>query len=57
MQLWGIDIVGDIELVDVRSGEVREARLVTGVGDHSRFCVIAAVVKRGTSRAVCLAFA
>jgi hypothetical protein len=57
MQLWGIDIVGGIELVDTRTGEVREAKLVTGVDDHSRFCVIAAVVERATARAVCLALA
>ena len=57
MQLWGIDIVGGIELVDTRTGEVREAKLVTGVDDHSRFCVIAAVVERATGRAVCMALA
>ena len=57
MQLWGIDIVGGIKLVDTRTGEIREGKLVTGVDDHSRFCVIAAVVERATSRAVCLAFA
>jgi len=57
MQLWGIDIVGGISLVDVTTGVVREAKLVTGVDDHSRFCVMAAVVERATSRAVCLAFA
>jgi transposase InsO family protein len=57
MQLWGIDIVGGISLVDVITGVVREAKLVTGVDDHSRFCVMAAVVERATSRAVCLAFA
>ena len=57
MQLWGIDIVGGIQLVDVVTGEVREAKLVTGVDDHSRYCVIARVVERATARAVCLAFA
>ena len=57
MQLWGIDIVGGIRLVDVATGEVREAKVVTGVDDHSRFCVMAAVVERATGRAVCLAFA
>ena len=31
--------------------------MVTGVDDHSRFCVIAKVVERATGRAVCLAFA
>ena len=30
---------------------------MTGVDDHSRFCVIASVVERATGRAVCLAFA
>jgi transposase InsO family protein len=57
MQLWGIDIVGGIQLVDVATGELREAKIVTGVDDHSRFCVMAAVVERATGRAVCLAFA
>jgi transposase InsO family protein len=56
MQLWGIDIVGGIQLVDTVTGEVREAKLVTGIDDHSRFCVMAAVVERATARAVCLAF-
>jgi transposase InsO family protein len=32
-----------------------EAKVVTGVDDHSRFCVIAAVVPKVTGRAVCLA--
>jgi transposase InsO family protein len=57
MQLWGIDIVGGIELVNPVTGELREAKIVTGVDDHSRFCVMAAVVERATGRAVCLAFA
>lgn len=57
IQLWGIDIVGGVQLVDVVSGEVREAKVVTGVDDHSRFAVMAAVVERATARAVCLAFA
>ena len=29
---------------------------MTGVDDHSRYCVIARVVERATGRAVCLAF-
>lgn len=57
MQLWGIDIVGGVELVDTVTGEVREAKLVTGVDDHSRYCVMAKVVQRATGREVCLAFA
>ncbi|MEV0154141.1 IS481 family transposase [Micromonospora sp. NPDC050686] len=52
MELWQMDIVGGIQLAD--GGE---AKVVTGVDDHSRFCVIAAVVRRATGRAVCLAFA
>ncbi len=51
MELWQLDIVGGIRLAD--GGE---AKVVTGVDDHSRFCVIAAVVRRATGRAVCLAF-
>ena len=35
----------------------RSAKIVTGVDDHSRFCVMAAVVERATTRAVCSAFA
>jgi hypothetical protein len=57
MQLWQMDIVGGIELVDPNTGVLREAKVVTGVDDHSRFCVIAQVVERATARAVCLAFA
>jgi transposase InsO family protein len=57
MQLWQLDIVGGVMLVDPVTGAVREAKVVTGVDDHSRFCVIAAVVERATGRAVCLAFA
>jgi transposase InsO family protein len=57
MQLWGIDIVEGIWLVDTTTGVVREAKVVAGVDDHSRFCVMASVVERATGRAVCLAFA
>jgi transposase InsO family protein len=56
MQLWQLDIVYGPRLVDVQTGELREARIVTGVDDHSRFCVLARVAERATSRAICLAF-
>ena len=56
MQLWQLDIVHGPMLVDAVTGELREARIVTGVDDHSRYCVIARVVERATGRAVCLAF-
>jgi transposase InsO family protein len=52
MQLWQLDIVGGVFLTDGT-----ECKVVTGVDDHSRFCVIATVVVRATGRAVCLAFA
>jgi transposase len=41
MQLWQIDIVGGVMIADQRTDELREAKIVTGVDDHSRFCVIA----------------
>src|SRR3954453_43614 len=56
MQLWQLDIVYGPWLVDTATGELREARIVTGVDDHSRFCVLARVVVRATGRQVCLAF-
>ena len=56
MALWQLDIVYGPMLVDSRSGELREARIVTGVDDHSRYCVLARVVERATGRAICLAF-
>jgi len=52
-----MDIVGGIKLVSPVTGELREAKVVTAVDDHSRYCVIAKVVERATGRAVCLALA
>ncbi|MFC6539658.1 IS481 family transposase [Nonomuraea salmonea] len=52
MQLWQMDIMGGLLLADGS-----EAKLITGVDDHSRFCVIASVVARPTGRMVCAAFA
>ncbi|MEU1706406.1 IS481 family transposase [Streptomyces sp. NPDC005706] len=57
MQLWQMDIVGGVMLVNPVTGELTEAKIVTGVDDHSRYCVIASVVERATGRAVCAAFA
>jgi transposase InsO family protein len=51
MQLWQLDVTASLFLVDGS-----ESKIVTGVDDHSRFCVLAKVVRRGTARAVCLAF-
>jgi hypothetical protein len=57
MQLWQMDIVGGIGLVSPATGELREAKVVTAVDDHSRYCVIAKVVERAAARVVCLALA
>ena len=51
MQLWQMDITGSVFLTDGT-----ELKLISGIDDHSRFCVIATVVRRGTARAVCRAF-
>jgi transposase InsO family protein len=56
MALWQLDIVFGPMLVDTLTGELRQARIVTGLDDHSRYCVLARVVERATGRAVCLAF-
>ena len=41
MELWQMDIVGGVRLADGS-----EAKIVSGIDDHSRFCVIAEVVGR-----------
>lgn len=61
MQLWQLDIMGSIFVRadptdDTAAGGVREVKLISGIDDHSRYCVIASVVERATSRAVCRAF-
>jgi transposase InsO family protein len=48
MQLWQMDVMGGVELEDGS-----ELKVVTGVDDHSRFCVAAGLVTRATSKAVC----
>jgi transposase InsO family protein len=51
MQLWQLDVTGSVFLADGT-----ELKLVSGLDDCSRFCVIATVVRRATARAVCRAF-
>ena len=51
MQLGQMDITGSVFLT-----RGTELKLISGIDDHSRFCVIAAVVRRATARAVCRAF-
>jgi transposase InsO family protein len=48
MELWQMDVVGGVRLVD--GGE---AKIVSGIDDHSRFVVSARVVARATARPVC----
>jgi transposase InsO family protein len=48
MELWQMDIVGGVRLADGS-----EAKIVTGIDDHSRFVVCAQVVARATARPVC----
>lgn len=48
MQLWQMDVMGGVLLDDGT-----ELKVVTGVDDHSRFCVAAGLVRRATSKAVC----
>jgi transposase InsO family protein len=48
MELWQMDIVGRFHLADGT-----EVKVVTGVDDHSRFCICARVVARATARPVC----
>jgi transposase InsO family protein len=51
MQLWQMDIMGGVMLDDGT-----DLKIVTGIDDHSRFCVAAGLVVRQTSRAVCEVF-
>ena len=52
MELWQMDIVGRFRL---RDGT--ELSAVTGIDDHSRFCVCCRLVARATATPVCDAFA
>lgn len=47
-----MDVVGGVLLADGW-----KASIVTGIDDHSRFCVSALVVRRATARPVCDALA
>ena len=48
MELWQLDVVGGVLLADGT-----ECKILTGIDDHSRFCVCAAVMVRATARPVC----
>ena len=51
MELWQMDLMGGVRLSDGR-----ELKIVTGIDDHSRFCVCAQLTLRATARPVCEAF-
>ncbi|MDV2474333.1 IS481 family transposase [Rhodococcus zopfii] len=51
MHLWQLDLVGGIHLADGR-----ECKMLTGIDDHSRFVVVAAVLSSPSGTAVCEAF-
>jgi transposase InsO family protein len=48
MELWQMDVVGGFPLVDGSC-----AKALTGLDDHSRFCVSAKLMARERTRAVC----
>ncbi len=48
MELWQMDVMGGVQLSDGR-----ELKLVSGIDDHSRFCISAKLVERATTRPVC----
>ena len=52
MELWQMDVVGGVLL---EGGT--QAKVLTGIDDHSRFIVCAGLMTRATSRAVCGHFA
>jgi transposase InsO family protein len=48
MELWQMDVMGGVLLADGR-----ELKIITGLDDHSRFCICATLVPRATARPVC----
>jgi transposase InsO family protein len=51
MELWQMDVMGGVRLAGGR-----ELKVVTGIDDHSRFCVCTHLTPRATARPVCEAF-
>jgi transposase InsO family protein len=52
MELWQMDVMGGIRLLDGT-----ELKVLTGIDDHSRFCVSAGLMASANARAVCRVFA
>jgi transposase InsO family protein len=51
MELWQLDVM------EARLSGGSAVKILTGVDDHSRFCVLAHAMPRTTARPVCEAFA
>jgi transposase InsO family protein len=51
MQLWQMDVLGGVLLDDGT-----DLKVVTGIDDHSRFCIACGLVPIATSRTVCEVF-
>ena len=51
MELWQLDVVGGVLFEDGST-----AKILTGVDDHSRFCVSAGIIPRATMRPICAQF-
>jgi hypothetical protein len=52
MELWQMDVMGGVKLQDGH-----ELKIITGIDDHSRFCVCARLAARATAHPVCEALA
>jgi transposase InsO family protein len=52
MELWQMDVVGGVLFEDGS-----EAKILTGLDDHSRFCICCGIMMRATTRPVCEFFA
>jgi transposase InsO family protein len=52
MELWQMDVVGGVLLADSTA-----AKVLTGIDDHSRFCVSAKLMPRERTKLVCDGFA
>jgi transposase InsO family protein len=50
MELWQMDVMGRVKLTDGT-----ELSVVTGIDDHSRYCVSASLVPKAAARPVCSA--
>lgn len=48
MELWQMDVMGGVRMKDGT-----QLSVVTGIDDHSRFCVIAKLVPRATAKPIC----